>query len=136
MHGKFNFQWVFLSVHQSRVTMQNQPMTSQKSDCGGGGSERAQFCKTYADKSIMVGATDIDRWTIQLIKRFTDRQKQTDSKKTKDRQTEKTNRQTNRRTDRQTGRKTGRLTDKQTSRQTDRQPIHQKNRETNKQTAD
>ena len=88
-------------------------MTSQKLDCGGGGSERAQFCKTYADKSIMVGATDIDRWTIQLIKRFTDRQKQTDKQKKqtdsrladfqnrqKERQTEKqaqiVNRQTNR----------------------------------------
>ena len=77
-------------------------MTSQKSDCDGGGSERAQFCKTYADKSIMVGATDINRWTIQLIKRFTDRQKQTDSKKTKDRQTEKkTDRQTDEQTDKQ-----------------------------------
>ena len=70
-------------------------MTSQKLDCGGGGSERAQFCKTYADKSIMVGATDIDRWTIQLIKRFTDRQKQTDKQK------KQTDRQTDEQTDKQ-----------------------------------
>ena len=116
-------------------------MTSQKLDCGGGGSERAQFCKTYADKSIMAGATDIDRWTIQLIKRFTDRQKQTDSKKTKDRQTEKTNRQTNRKnkqtdkqTNRQTNRQKNRQTNRQTDKQTDRQTTHTSEKQRDKQT--